>query len=134
MRWLRELDTTTCPACAKACSISVATEASIEEKTKRGAFPGLQSSTVRSATPAGIAPSRRQLVASRYLLPAERSLAPAHFKSNQGWFSNNLANCWPTMPVAPNTPTSIFCCMTLHQKIFHKLLIKRYRIHQLPLR
>ena len=48
MRWLRELETTTWPAWAKARSISVATEASIAENSSRGALPGLHSSTVRS--------------------------------------------------------------------------------------
>jgi len=34
---------------------------------------------------AGMTPSRRQLVASRYFFPVLRSLAPAHFISNQGY-------------------------------------------------
>ena len=36
MRWLRELETTTWPALAKACSISVATLASVAENTSFG--------------------------------------------------------------------------------------------------
>ncbi len=47
MRWFFEFETTTWPAWAKACSISVATEASIAEKTSCGALPGLHSSTMR---------------------------------------------------------------------------------------
>src|ERR1039458_5846337 len=39
MRWFLEFETTTWPACAKARSISVATEASIAEKSRRGALP-----------------------------------------------------------------------------------------------
>jgi hypothetical protein len=41
------------------------------------------------------------------LRPEERSDAATHFNSNQGWFSNILTSCCPTMPVAPNTPASI---------------------------
>ena len=54
-----------------------------------------------------------QVVASRYGLPAERSLAPSHFRSNHGWFCRNLTKCWPTMPVAPRMPTSILVCISL---------------------
>jgi hypothetical protein len=50
----------------------------------------------------------RHDVASEYLRPEERSDAATHFNSNQGWFSNSLTSCCPTMPVAPNTPASIF--------------------------
>ncbi len=85
MRWLRELETTAWPACANACSICVATDASVAENINRGApSEGLQSATVKSATFAGIAPSSLQLVASRYFFPAERSLAPTQVSSNQG--------------------------------------------------
>ena len=83
MRWLREFDTTTWPACAKARSISVATEASMAENSRRGALPGLHSSTVMPATVSGTTP-RCQVMASAYFLPAERSLAPSHLRSNQG--------------------------------------------------
>ena len=108
MRWFLELETTTWPAWANARSISVATDASMAENNSRGALPGLDSSTVRPAIAAGAAPSRCQLVASRYFLPAERSLAPSQVRSNQGWPCRNFTKCWPTMPVAPRMPTSIF--------------------------
>ena len=78
MRWLREFETTTCPAAAKACSISVATDASIAENTIRGAFPGSQACTCSPATVAGRSPSSRHDVASEYRLPADLSLAPTH--------------------------------------------------------
>src|ERR1039457_7713298 len=61
----------------------------------------------RSATESGIAPLSRQAVAAWYGLPAERSLAPSHLRSNHGWFWRNLTKCWPTIPVAPRMPTSI---------------------------
>ena len=111
MRWLRELETTTCPACAKARSISVATPASMAEKSRRGALPGLHSSTVRSATVSGVPPARCHVMASLYFLPAERSLAPSHLRSNHGLPCRNLMKCWPTMPVAPRMPTSIRVCI-----------------------
>ena len=111
MRWFLEFDTTTWPAWAKARSISVATEASIAENSSRGALPGLQSSTVRSATLAGVPPARCQVMASLYFLPDERSLAPSHLRSNHGWPWRNLMKCWPTMPVAPRMPTSIRVCI-----------------------
>ncbi len=85
MRWLRELDTTVAPALANACSISVATLASVAEKTSFGVFfPGLHSSTVSPAVLVGIRPSSLQEVASLYSLPAERSLAPTQVNSNHG--------------------------------------------------
>src|SRR2546430_9936963 len=43
-----EFDTTMCPACANARSISVATDESMAENKRRGALFGLHSSTVRS--------------------------------------------------------------------------------------
>src|ERR1700682_6180706 len=134
MRWLRELDTTTWPACAKACSISVATLASMDENTRCGALPGLESSTVRSATPAGISPSSRHAVASRYFLPADRSLAPIQVRSNQGWFCKKRTKLWPTMPVPPSTPTSIlwargWACMLVHESFGH-VFVDLYCFHQ----
>ncbi len=112
MRWFFEFDTTTWPAWAKARSISVATEASMAEKSRRGALPGFESSTSLPATVSGIRPLSRQEVASWYGLPAERSLAPSHLSSNQGWSCRNLTKCWPTMPVAPRMPTSILVCIS----------------------
>src|SRR5450432_4453136 len=108
MRWLREFETTTWPACANSRSISSATDASMDENNSRGAWPGLHSSTVRSATESGTTP-RCHVMASLYFLPDERSLAPSHFRSNHGLPCRNLMKCWPTIPVAPRMPTSIFC-------------------------
>ncbi len=84
MRWLREFETTTWPAWANSRSISVATEASMAEKTRRGALPGFESDTVMLAAADGMSPSRRQEVASFSFLPAERSLAPSQVSLNQG--------------------------------------------------
>ena len=77
MRWFFEFETTTWPACAKARSISVATEASMAENSSRGALPGLHSSTVRPATVSGIRPPRCQFVGVPVLL-AGRAVARAH--------------------------------------------------------
>ncbi len=78
------------------------------ENMRRGApLPGLQSFTIRSRTRSGISPSRRQLVASEYFLPEERSLAPTQVTSNHGWLRRNLMKCWPTIPVPPRTPTGM---------------------------
>src|SRR5579864_3862619 len=112
MRWFFEFDTTMWPASAKARSISVATEESMDENSSRGALLGLHSSTTRSASLSGITPCRCHLVASRYFLPAERSLAPSHLTSNHGWPCRNLMKCWPTIPVAPKMPTSILASIT----------------------
>jgi len=49
----------------------------------------------------------RHLAASPYGLPSERSEAASHTASNQGWCSSIWINRWPTMPVAPRTPTGI---------------------------
>ena len=51
MRWLREFETMMWPADANACSISVATEASIAEKHQlRRAVRGFDSETTMSRT------------------------------------------------------------------------------------
>ncbi len=56
MRWFFELDTTMCPALAKACSISPATEASMAENISFGApAAGTASCTLRAAMSAGMA-------------------------------------------------------------------------------
>src|SRR5262245_58091949 len=90
----------------------------------------------------GIAPSRRHDVASVYFLPAERSLAPTHVSSNHGWFCRNFTKCWPTIPVAPSTPTSIFwfmgysirnrCCAASEPA--YQLLINLHRLQEFLLR
>ena len=64
MRWLREFDTMMWPAEANACSISVATDASMAEKTSFGAPSGLDSETTMSRTYAGVSPPSRHTVAS----------------------------------------------------------------------
>ena len=111
MRWLRALLTTKWPALAKASSISPATEASIAENSSSGGLPapGRASWTTRSATSTGIDTGRRQGAALRYACPADRSLAPTQVRRNHGWLASCAMNCWPTIPVAPSTPTSIRC-------------------------
>ena len=114
IRWLRELLTTTCPALAKASSISPATEASMAEKTSSGApLPGRASCTTRSASSAGGGTGSFHDAASRYFCPADRSLAPTQVSLNQGCAASCAMNCWPTIPVAPRTPTSIRCDITV---------------------
>src|ERR1035438_2594693 len=81
------------------------------EKRSCGALPGLHSSTVSPATASGVPPARCHVMESLYFLPAERSLAPSHLRSNHGFPCRNLMKCWPTMPVAPRMPTSIRVCI-----------------------
>src|SRR5919197_4328399 len=66
--------------------------------------------TVRPATEAGTGAARAQrpATASAYLLPAELALAATSVTSYQGWFASSDTNLWPTMPVAPRTPTLSF--------------------------
>src|SRR6185295_6895790 len=97
----------TWPAWAKAPSISPATDESRPEKTSFGARPGVASSTFRRATESPSGLGSRHAAASRYAFPADRSLAPSQVTLNQGCFARSAMNCWPTMPVAPRTPTSI---------------------------
>src|SRR6266852_5934576 len=67
----------TWPACAKAPSISPATEESRPENTSFGARPGVAASTPSVATSSGRRAGRRHAVASRYAFPAEpRDLEP----------------------------------------------------------
>ena len=73
----------------------------------------------------GITPCRCHLVASRYFLPAERSLAPSHLTSNHGWPCRNLMKCWPTMPVAPKMPTSILASITVSPCVDRFRLLRR---------
>ena len=56
----------------------------------------------------GIFISQRSPIASSYVLPALRALAATAARWNQGWFSSNVIKRWPTMPVAPMTPT-LYC-------------------------
>ena len=55
-----------------------------------------------------LTPTVRDVLAIGYRPPKDRSLAPTQVKSNQGCPCKNLTKCWPTIPVAPRTPTSIF--------------------------
>ena len=61
---------------------------------------------------AGIAllSAQRPFTASAYFCPAELALAATSVTSYQGWFSRSETNRWPTMPVAPSTPTLSFFC------------------------
>ena len=56
----------------------------------------------------GVFISQRSPIASSYVLPALRALAATAARWNQGWFSSNVIKRWPTMPVAPMTPT-LYC-------------------------
>src|SRR5512138_385022 len=58
----------------------------------------------------GIAPliAQRPFITSAYFWPAELALAASSVTSYQGWFSSRLRKRWPTMPVAPRTPTRSF--------------------------
>src|SRR5512138_1067740 len=66
--------------------------------------------TVRPATAAGTADlsAQRPFITSAYFCPAEFALAASSVTSYQGWFSSNARKRWPTMPVAPRTPTFSF--------------------------
>ena len=52
--------------------------------------------------------AQRGPTASSYRLPAERGLAATTVSWNQGWPSSRVTKRWPTMPVAPMTPTLYF--------------------------
>ncbi len=107
MRKLRALLMTMCPAAAKAPSMSPATDASSPENTTFGPLPGTQALTMRSAAPPGIGVVSFHGATVRYALPSDRSLAASHVHRNHGCRASRETNCCPTMPVAPNTPTSI---------------------------
>ncbi len=64
MRWFFEFETTTCPACANARSISVATDASMAENKSCGAVPGFASSTVIAEIAEGVVAPRCHFAAS----------------------------------------------------------------------
>ena len=85
MRWLRELETTTWPACGES-PLDLGGDRGVHRGEHEAAehCPACESLTIRSATFGGMAPSRRQLVASRYFLPAERSLAPSQVEFEPG--------------------------------------------------
>src|SRR5512141_2049239 len=56
----------------------------------------------------GVLITQRPFTASWYALPAEAGLAATRVTSNQGWFSRRERKRWPTIPVAPRTPTFSF--------------------------
>ena len=64
-RWLREFDSTKCPAPAKSRSIPPATDASMAEKTTSGQSADTSAGcTTIPATPSGMGPSCTQRAAS----------------------------------------------------------------------
>ena len=66
--------------------------------------------TMRAAVAVGIPDlsAQRPFTASAYFWPAELALAATSVTSYQGWFSSSATNRWPTIPVAPSTPTFSF--------------------------
>ena len=65
--------------------------------------------TVISANFAGMgADMCQRRSASLYFFPAEAGEAARQVTLNQGWFSSNSKKRWPTIPVAPMTPTLNF--------------------------
>src|SRR6185369_11084475 len=102
-----EFDTTAQPASANRGSSSRAIPESSAAKMVLGAPSGRAGETTMLATFLGMAVFSRHLAASPYGLPSERSEAASHTASNQGWCSSIWINRWPTMPVAPRTPTGI---------------------------
>ncbi len=56
--------------------------------------------------------AQRPDTASSYRFPADRGLAATAVSWNQGWFSKRVTKRWPTIPVAPITPT-LYCSMTI---------------------
>src|SRR5262245_17358803 len=107
MRWFLEFETTACPFAASAVSTSPATEESRPENRSLD-WNGLsQLETTHAAAGSGISPAKRQVQASAYGLPAERSEAASSTTSNHGWAARSWMKRWPTAPVAPRTPTGI---------------------------
>src|SRR6185437_14534424 len=107
-----ELETTAQPASANAGSISFAAVASSAAKTSFGvSFAGAAEFTTSFATVEGIGVGRRQVAASEYFLPADRSEAASHATSNHGCCSSSWINRCPTVPVAPRMPTGILLVM-----------------------
>ena len=54
----------------------------------------------------GVGMAQRAPTASSYRLPADRALAATAVSWNQGCRSSRDTNRWPTIPVAPTTPTA----------------------------
>src|ERR1700761_8631705 len=106
MRKALELETTAQPASAKAGSISFAAVESNAAKISLGvSLVGDAEFTVSAATREGSGVANRQVVASAYFFPAERSEAESQLTSNHGWFSSSCIKRCPTVPVAPTMPT-----------------------------
>src|SRR5262245_31215306 len=58
-----------------------------------------------AAAGTGVVSVHRPATASPYDLPADVALAATAVRSNQGCASRSATYLWPTMPVAPKTPT-----------------------------
>ena len=113
IRWLREFEMTACPCDASRVSTSPATLESSPENWMGAESVASAPFTVIEATASGSGVARRQVQASRYDLPAERSEATSSATSNHGWSASSWMKRWPTAPVAPSTPTGIFFAMVL---------------------
>ena len=90
--------------------ISPATSASSPEKTIAQSLKcsGWHSCTIVSRTMEGIRLVCFQLTALGYAFPADRGDAPRAWMVNHGWFARRVMKRWPTVPVAPSTPTLTF--------------------------
>src|SRR5712691_4002531 len=108
MRWDDELLITGYPAWANRVSIGPATSAGKPENTRSHARGGSGAWTTRAAAVGGTSPGSRQVHASAYGLPCERSDAASAVTTNWGWRSSSCRKRWPTAPVAPRIPTRIF--------------------------
>ena len=112
MRWFLEFDTTTWPACGEG-ALDFGGHGSVhgrEQQPRRVARLAVFHGADRRRYPACRRPGARSW-RPRTSCRRERSLAPSHFRSNQGWPCRNLMKCWPTMPVAPRMPTSMRVCI-----------------------
>ena len=87
--------------------ISPATSASRPEKTTVQSVKcsGAHGLTSMSRTAGGIGVVCFQFAARAYVLPAERADAPRACTAKYGWLSRRAMKRWPTVPVAPSTPT-----------------------------
>lgn len=89
--------------------MSPATSASRPEKIilQSTKFSGLHSCTTSSLTTPGIGVDCFQVTAREYGFPADLDEAPSTWILNHGWAASRTMNRWPTVPVAPSTPTLI---------------------------
>lgn len=90
--------------------MSPAASASSPEKTmaQSAKCSGLHSCTTIERTAEGIGVDCFQFTAFWYCFPADLGDAPRAWITNQGWFDKRVMNLWPTVPVAPSTPTLIW--------------------------